>query len=83
MNTIQHIFIDNTLMRIGDTQFVDYLCHAYVYLNAGAWRLQMEAWHQLLCRQTLRHAKISLRSVEESQWTARCFLDNPLYIARH
>jgi len=28
---IQHIIIDNTLKRIGDTAFADYLCHAYCY----------------------------------------------------
>ena len=28
---IQHIIIDNTLRRIGDTAFADYLCHAYCY----------------------------------------------------
>ena len=31
METIQHIIIDNTLSRIGETQFADYLCHAYCY----------------------------------------------------
>ncbi len=31
METIQHIIIDNTLKRIGETQFADYLCHAYCY----------------------------------------------------
>ena len=28
---IQHIIIDNTLKRIGETAFADYLCHAYCY----------------------------------------------------
>lgn len=28
---IQHIIIDNTLRRIGETAFADYLCHAYCY----------------------------------------------------
>lgn len=28
---IQHIIIDSTLKRIGDTAFADYLCHAYCY----------------------------------------------------
>ena len=28
---IQHIIIDNTLKRIGDAAFADYLCHAYCY----------------------------------------------------
>ena len=28
METIQHIIIDNTLKRIGEPQFTDYLCHA-------------------------------------------------------
>lgn len=27
----QHIIIDHTLKRIGDTAFADYLCHAYCY----------------------------------------------------
>ena len=31
METIQHIIVDNTLKRIGETQFTDYLCHAYCY----------------------------------------------------
>ena len=31
METIQHIIIDNTLKRIGESQFSDYLCHAYCY----------------------------------------------------
>ena len=31
METIQHIIIDNTLKRIGEAQFTDYLCHAYCY----------------------------------------------------
>ena len=31
MDTIQHIIIDHTLARIGDSAFVDYLCHAYCY----------------------------------------------------
>lgn len=31
METIQHIIIDNTLSRIGEEQFTDYLCHAYCY----------------------------------------------------
>jgi len=31
MNAIQHIIIDHTLVRIGDAQFADYLCHAYCY----------------------------------------------------
>jgi AraC-like DNA-binding protein len=31
METIQHIIIDNTLKRIGESQFADYLCHAYCY----------------------------------------------------
>ena len=31
METIHHIIIDNTLSRIGETQFADYLCHAYCY----------------------------------------------------
>ena len=31
METIQNIIIDNTLKRIGETQFADYLCHAYCY----------------------------------------------------
>ena len=31
METIQDIIIDNTLKRIGETQFTDYLCHAYCY----------------------------------------------------
>ena len=31
METIQHIIIDNTLKRIGEAQFSDYLCHAYCY----------------------------------------------------
>ena len=30
-NFIQHIIIDNTLKRIGETAFADYLCHAYCY----------------------------------------------------
>lgn len=28
---IQHIIIDDTLKRIGETAFADYLCHAYCY----------------------------------------------------
>ena len=28
---IQHIIIDNTLKRIGEAAFADYLCHAYCY----------------------------------------------------
>lgn len=28
METIQHIIVDNTLKRIGDAEFADYLCHA-------------------------------------------------------
>ena len=28
---IQHIIIDNTLKRIGDAAFADYLSHAYCY----------------------------------------------------
>ena len=31
MDAIQHIIIDHTLARIGDTAFADYLCHAYCY----------------------------------------------------
>ena len=31
METIQHIIIDNTLKRIGEAQFSDYLCHAFCY----------------------------------------------------
>ena len=31
METIQHIIIDNTLKRIGEPQFTDYLCHAYCH----------------------------------------------------
>ena len=31
METIQHIIIDNTLKRIGEAQFSDYLCHAYCH----------------------------------------------------
>ena len=31
METIQHVIIDNTLKRIGEAQFTDYLCHAYCY----------------------------------------------------
>ena len=31
METIQHIIIDNTLKRIGEAQFADYLCHAYCH----------------------------------------------------
>ena len=31
MDTIQHIIIDHTLARIGDSAFADYLCHAYCY----------------------------------------------------
>ena len=31
MDNIQHIIIDHTLKRIGDTAFADYLCHAYCY----------------------------------------------------
>ena len=31
METIQHIIIDNSLRRIGDAAFADYLCHAYCY----------------------------------------------------
>ena len=31
METIQHIIIDDTLSRVGDAQFADYLCHAYCY----------------------------------------------------
>ena len=31
METIQHIIIDNTLKRVGEPQFADYLCHAYCY----------------------------------------------------
>ncbi len=31
METVQHIIIDNTLRRIGDATFADYLCHAYCY----------------------------------------------------
>ena len=29
MDTIQHIIWDTTLARIGDSEFADYLCHAY------------------------------------------------------
>ena len=29
MDAIQHIIIDNTLARIGDAGYADYLCHAY------------------------------------------------------
>ena len=31
METIQNIIIDNTLKRIGEAQFSDYLCHAYCH----------------------------------------------------
>ena len=31
MDTIQHIIWDTTLARIGDSEFADYLCHAYCY----------------------------------------------------
>ena len=31
MDAIQHIIIDHTLTRIGDSAFADYLCHAYCY----------------------------------------------------
>ncbi len=31
METIQHIIIDHTLMRIGEAAFADYLCHAYCH----------------------------------------------------
>lgn len=31
METVQHIIIDNTLKRIGDVTFADYLCHAYCH----------------------------------------------------
>ena len=31
METIQHIIIDNTLKRIGEPLFSDYLCHAYCH----------------------------------------------------
>ena len=31
METIQHIIVDNTLKRIGEPQFSDYLCHAYCH----------------------------------------------------
>ena len=31
MDNIQHIIIDHTLKRIGDTAFADYLCHTYCY----------------------------------------------------
>ena len=31
METIQHIIVDNTLKRIGEPQFADYLCHAYCH----------------------------------------------------
>ena len=31
MDAIQHIIIDHTLARIGDTSFTEYLCHAYCH----------------------------------------------------
>lgn len=31
MDTIQHIIWDTTLARIGDSEFADYLCHAYCH----------------------------------------------------
>lgn len=31
MEAIQHIIIDDTLSRIGDEQFADYLCHTYCH----------------------------------------------------
>ena len=31
MDAIQHLIIDHTLTRIGDSAFADYLCHAYCY----------------------------------------------------
>lgn len=31
METIQHIIIDNTLAKVDDPQFAEYLCHAYCY----------------------------------------------------
>ena len=47
MDTIQHIIIDHTLARIGDSAFADYLCHAYCYggyctfeRNGGSFRFE-------------------------------------------
>ena len=47
MDAIQHIIIDHTLARIGDTTFADYLCHAYCYCgyctferNGGTFRFE-------------------------------------------
>lgn len=31
METVEHIILDNTLSRIGDPAFADYLCHAYCH----------------------------------------------------
>ena len=56
METIQHIIIDNTLKRIGEPLFSDYLCHAYCYngnctfeRNGQAFRFEITSQqHQLM-----------------------------------
>jgi len=47
---IQHIIIDDTLKRIGETAFADYLCHAYFSVALSSFRSQptKSAWLRTL-----------------------------------
>lgn len=45
METIQHIIIDTTLSRIGNSQFAGYLCHAYCHSGSCDFEYNRQQFH--------------------------------------